>query len=98
VVVVDGPCPAASAGSAIAAANVAPAAASEMRLVPLTRAILAGGHGEFRNNCYGTSRARSARTGIANRSAVTTASHAAWIRIWTASGPVARPRVISTRW
>ena len=53
---------------------------------------------EFPGAFQGTSFARKARTGIVNRAALTAASHEVWMRICTPSGPLAIPRVISTRW
>src|SRR5215210_7153924 len=47
---------------------------------------------------YATSFLRSARTGMVKSSALTTVSQAALPTIDQSSGPVASPRVISTRW
>jgi hypothetical protein len=97
LVVVVTSCADASEGKASMATKADPASINEMRRLPITAGIVPCGKAN-RADGYGTSLARSARTGIGKRSAVTTASHAVWIRICAASGPVASPRVISTRW
>src|SRR5215207_3292928 len=68
--------PAATVGSAIAAARVVPATRSETRYLPITPPFCHAEGRKRRGVPYGTSLARSARTGTGNRSAVTTASHA----------------------
>ena len=55
-------------------------------------------HRAVRWGVHATSFRLRARTGIVKSSALTAASHAALPTTDQSSGPVARPRVISTRW
>src|SRR5581483_9687901 len=84
------------AGGRLGAGGIRRHAADRAR--PWARAGTGGRSSSRAAFSHGTRRRRTARTGTGKRSAVTAASQPRWIKTWSASGPIAIPRVISTRW